>query len=158
MNSSIGLQPAAWSARKCPQGAIGGQLPVSGFEGQGLVNTFTNGNDSAQGTFTSPAFTISKRFINFLIGGGNHPYPGNNDATAVVLLVNDQVVRSATAQENETLNWMVWDVAEFSGQTAKIQIIDQNSGGWGHINADQFLAAAEVRLSPARPKPLSTWR
>jgi fructan beta-fructosidase len=75
-------------------GAIGGQLPVSGFEGQGLVNTFTNGNDSAQGTLTSPEFTISQNFINFLIGGGNHPYPGNNDATAVVLLVNGQVVRS----------------------------------------------------------------
>ena len=133
-------------------GAIGGQLPVSGFEGQGLVNTFTNGNDSAQGTLTSPEFTISQPFINFLIGGGNHPYPGNNDATAVVLLVNDQVVRSATAQENETLNFVAWDVAEFSGQRAKIQIIDQNSGGWGHINADQFLAAD----SPALPRSTET--
>jgi fructan beta-fructosidase len=133
-----------------PTGAIGDQQPVSGFEGIGLINTFTNGNDAAQGTLESPEFTISKPFINFLIGGGNHPYPGNNDATAVVLLVNGQVVRSATAQENETLNWMAWDVAEFNGQTAKIEIIDQNSGGWGHINADQFLAA------DARALPRST--
>ncbi len=65
---------------------------ASGFEGVGLINTFTNGSDQAQGTLTSPAFTITHPYINFLIGGGNHPYPGNNDATAVVLLVNGKAV------------------------------------------------------------------
>jgi fructan beta-fructosidase len=48
-------------------GAIGGQQPVSGFEGTGLINTFTNGNDAAQGTISSPLFTISQRYIDFLI-------------------------------------------------------------------------------------------
>jgi fructan beta-fructosidase len=88
----------------------------------------------------------------FLIGGGNHPYPGNNDATAVLLLVNGQVVRSATGQFGEALNWVAWNVSEFAGQEAQIEIVDQNSGGWGHINADQFLAAD----SPAHPRSTET--
>jgi fructan beta-fructosidase len=133
-------------------GAIGGQQPVSGFEGTGLINTFTNGSDQAQGTLTSPAFTVSKPYINFLIGGGNHPYPGNNDATAVLLFVNGQVVRSATGQNNEALDWIAWDVSQFVGQAAQVEIVDQNSGNWGHINADEFLAAD----SPAHPLSTET--
>jgi fructan beta-fructosidase len=133
-------------------GAIGGQQPVSGFEGIGLINTFTNGSDQAQGTLTSPVFTISKPYINFLIGGGNHPYPGNNDATAVLLLVNGKVVNSADAQANEALNWVSFNVSQYIGQQAQIEIVDQNSGGWGHINADEFLAAD----SPAHPRPTET--
>ena len=95
--------------------------------------------------------------INFLIGGGNHPYPGNNDATAVLLLVNGQVVLSAIGQANEALNWASFNVTQYIGQTAQIEIVDQNSGGWGHINADQFLAA-DSPAHPARPKqPLTSW-
>ena len=48
---------------KVPTGAIGGQQPVSGFLGNGLINTFTNGSDQAQGTLTSPQFTISQPYI-----------------------------------------------------------------------------------------------
>jgi fructan beta-fructosidase len=137
---------------KVPTGAIGGQQPVSGFLGNGLINTFTNGSDQAQGTLTSPKFTISKPYINFLIGGGNHPYPGNNDATAVLLLVNGQVVLSAIGQANEALSWASFNVTQYIGQQAQIEIVDQNSGGWGHINADQFLAAD----SPAHPSSTET--
>jgi len=133
-------------------GAIGGQQPVSGFEGIGLINTFTNGNDQAQGTLTSHVFTISKPYINFLIGGGNHPYPGNNDATAVLLLVNGKVVFSATGQNNEALNWVAWNVSQYIGQQGQIEVVDQNSGGFGHINADEFLAAD----SPAHPRSTET--
>ena len=133
-------------------GAIGGQQAVSGFEGIGLINTFTNGNDQAQGTLTSPVFTISKAYINFLIGGGDHPYPGNNDATAVLLLVGGKVVNSATAQNNETLNWVAWNVSQFVGQQAQIEVVDESSAGFGHINADEFLAAD----SPAHPRSTET--
>ena len=48
-----------------PTGAIGGQQPVSGFQGIGLINTFTNGNDAAQGTLTSPVFTIEPELYQF---------------------------------------------------------------------------------------------
>ena len=46
-----------------------------------------------------------------------------------------------------------WDVACAAGKTARIQIVDRNSGGWGHILADQFTfadAAAQSLLDRAQ--------
>jgi fructan beta-fructosidase len=134
-----------------PTGAIGGQQPISGFQGKGLINTFTNASDQAQGTLTSSTFTIQRPYINFLVGGGSHAYPGDGP-TAVLLEVNGKVVRSASGQDNESLNWVAWNVSEFIGQTADIKIVDANSGGWGHINADQFMAST----APALPVSTET--
>jgi fructan beta-fructosidase len=134
-----------------PTGGIGDQQPVSGFSGMRLANTFFGSllglpGDAPTGTLTSPAFTISKPYINFLIGGGAHSYESGT-GTAVVLKVDGAVVRTATGQEAEDLNWANWDVREFAGKSAQIVIVDANSGGWGHINADQFMASDQ----PARP-------
>jgi hypothetical protein len=53
------------------QGTIGGQMVVSGFLGNGLVNSFLP-NDGPTGRLISPAFTIDRKFIRFLIGGGGY--------------------------------------------------------------------------------------
>jgi sucrose-6-phosphate hydrolase SacC (GH32 family) len=137
--------------QKVSTGAILDQQPVSGFEGRRLANTFFGGllgvgGDTPKGNLTSPTFTISKPYINFLIGGGSHAY-ASGEGTAVVLVVDGQVVRTATGQDNEALNWTHWDVQEFIGKPAQVVIVDQNAGGWGHINADQFMASDQ----PARP-------
>src|SRR3954465_208245 len=39
------------------QGALPGQMPVDGFQGKGLVNSFHKG-DGTTGTLTSPEFVI----------------------------------------------------------------------------------------------------
>ena len=66
-----------------PAGTIGDQQPVSGYEGRQLVNTFID-HDNGTGHITSPEFTITTDYINFLVGGGNHPYPGDADEPADV--------------------------------------------------------------------------
>ncbi|MEA5455063.1 glycoside hydrolase family 32 protein [Sinomonas sp. JGH33] len=118
-------------------GTLPYQNPVSGYLGSGLVNTFTN-VDTAMGTITSPSFTISKRYVNLLVGGGNHPWGGPNP-TSVNVVVNGQVVATATGQNNEHLDWVSLDLNAYQGQTATVQIVDENSGGWGHILADQIM-------------------
>ncbi|MHC4440696.1 MAG: GH116 family glycosyl-hydrolase, partial [Planctomycetota bacterium] len=50
------------------KGTLAGQQQVSGFGGKGLVNTFLGG-DGPVGALTSPSFEISRKYINFLIGG-----------------------------------------------------------------------------------------
>jgi beta-fructofuranosidase/levanase/fructan beta-fructosidase len=115
------------------KGALSGQNPVSGFMGKQLVNSFFQG-DGTTGTLTSPSFIIEKAFINFLIGGGNHP-----GETGVELIVGEEVVRSATGRNTEALDWVNWDVSDLRGKEARIRIVDQHTGGWGHINADHFL-------------------
>jgi fructan beta-fructosidase len=45
---------------------------VSGYLGHGLANSFHD-EDRGTGALTSPTFTITRPYVNFLIGGGNHP-------------------------------------------------------------------------------------
>jgi fructan beta-fructosidase len=128
------------------RGTLPGQMPVSGYLGKGLVNSF-NGGDKSTGTLTSPPFKIERRYINFLIGGGK--YPGK---TCVNLLVDDKVVRTATGPNDkpggsEALDWAAWDVAEFEGKKAVIQVVDDATGGWGHINVDHIVQADRKRTT-----------
>jgi levanase len=132
------------------RGTIGDQQQVSGYLGEQLVNTFID-HDSSQGTITSPEFTVTKSRINLLVGGGSHPWTTGEPA-AVNLLVDGKVVRSATGSNNEALNWSSWDVTEYAGRKATIQIVDRNSGGWGHINVDHIMFADEA----APPRAVDT--
>ena len=72
--------------------------------------------------------------------------------TGVNLLVDGQVVRTATGADSENLDWASWDLRDLIGKQAQIQIVDDNTGGWGHVLADQFMLADTPALSgtPAR--------
>ncbi len=120
------------------RGTLPSQMDVTGFEGKRLVNSFYNGDDTT-GTLTSPMFEIKRRYINFLIGGGKNP-----GETCINLLVGGKVARTATGPNDrpggsEELAWNSWDVTELLGQNAQIQIVDNSTGGWGHINVDHII-------------------
>ncbi len=120
------------------RGTLPGQMHVDGFKGKGLVNSFFKG-DGTTGTLTSPEFKIERRFISFLIGGGKHA-----EQLSMKLLINGKAVRSATGPNDkpggtEALAPESWDVSEFAGKLAVIQIVDQATGGWGHINVDHIV-------------------
>jgi len=127
------------------RGTLPGQMQVSGFEGKGLVNTFYKG-DNTKGTLTSPPFVIERRYINFLLGGGMHP-----GKACIDLLVDGEVVRTATGPNDrpggtERLDWHSWDVRELEGRTAVIRIVDEQTGGWGHINVDHVVQSDRKRM------------
>ena len=111
-------------------GKFGRQQPVSGWHGEGFINTYRP-DDGPQGTLTSKPFTIAEPYIVFLVGGGNHV-----GATCMNLVVGGKAVRSATGRNNEKLLPHAWDVREFKGKEAHLEIVDKHSGAWGHINID----------------------
>ncbi len=134
-------------------GAVSGQMRVSGFLGHGLVNSY-HGGDDATGTLTSPPFQITRKHINFLIGGGQHP-----GLTCINLLVNGAIARTATGPNDrpggtERLQWHSWDVADLEGSTARIEIVDRAMGGWGHINVDQITLSDEEQKETVQTTPL----
>ncbi len=114
-------------------GAFAGQKKVSGFEGKGLVNSYFD-KDKSVGTLTSPEFKIQRKYIKFLIGGGNH-----DGKTCVNLLINGKVVKTQSGPDDEQLRWEYWDVSGLAGKTAKIEIVDNVTGRWGHINVDSII-------------------
>jgi fructan beta-fructosidase len=125
------------------KGTLPNQMPVSGYLGKGLVNSFLGG-DTATGTLTSPEFKIERKYINFLIGGGKHP------KTCINLLVDGKVVRTATGPNDkpggsEHLDWHTWDVSDLEGKGGVIEIIDDAQGGWGHINVDHIVMSDQKK-------------
>lgn len=140
------------------KGAFGGQMEVSGFQGNGLVNTFLGG-DGPTGKLTSPEFTIERDYIKFLIGGG-----GFAGKTCMNLLMDGKVVLSATGPNtepggSETLDWDHWEVKPHKGKKAVIQIVDDASGGWGHLNVDQIVqSGTQARKRPQPPRPTENAR
>src|SRR5262249_29889642 len=114
-------------------GALPGQMSVDGFQGKGLVNSFLRGDDTT-GALTSPSFKIERRYIRFLIGGGNYP-----NETCINLLSSRRIIHTSTGINSEHLEPQQWDVADLAGQSVTIEIVDQRKAGWGHINIDQIV-------------------
>ncbi|OYV05591.1 MAG: hypothetical protein CFE26_10800, partial [Verrucomicrobiales bacterium VVV1] len=126
------------------EGAAFGLAPVAG-KCDGLTAELTNysgeslacsahGGDAATGSLTSPEFKITEDYLAFLLAGGNHP-----GKTSVQLVVNGKVVNEATGENLLSCRTVVWNVATLKGSSARIRIIDQETGKWGVIAADQFV-------------------
>jgi hypothetical protein len=79
---------------------------ISGFVGRGfLCSRHPRKGNAATGKVTSREFTIEKPFLRFKIGGGNHP----NEA-CMNLVVDNQIVRTATGNDTPTLSAASWQV------------------------------------------------
>lgn len=114
-------------------GPVNLQGPVIGFEGKKFVNSYHNG-DKGAGMLTSPEFTISKNYLNFLLGGGAYPKDLHAD-----LLIDGKVARTMSGVNTEVLYWKTWNVTEFAGKKAVIRIVDEGDGDFRHILADHFM-------------------
>lgn len=124
----------------------GESLSVSGYLGKRFANSFTGG-DAATGSLTLPQLEIDRDYLSFLISGGNHP-----QQTGVELVVDGQVVRTATGDDSGVMRWQSWDVQEFRGRSATLRIFDRATGGWGHINVDHIVLGDHRRWNA------SDWR
>ncbi|MBR9911182.1 MAG: glycoside hydrolase family 32 protein [Gammaproteobacteria bacterium] len=104
--------------------AIHGKMFVS-TEGRGTAGT---------GSLRSKSFTIAQPFINFYIGGG-----ANKDLQGMRLLVDGKVVRRAAGNNSQVMQAASWDVSEFKGQQAQLEIVDQADGRWGYTYIDNIV-------------------
>jgi fructan beta-fructosidase len=119
-------------------GTLPNQMPVDGFQGKGFASSY-HGGDGSVGILTSPAFKVERNYIQFLIGGG-----GFAGKTCLNLRCDDTVVRTATGLNtqpggSEHLDWQAWDVSALAGKSVVLEIVDQATGGWGHISIDQII-------------------
>jgi fructan beta-fructosidase len=105
--------------------------------------------DGPTGTLSSPEFTIARNYLAFRIAGGDYERD-----TCVNLLIDGNIVRSATGWRSDRLVPASWDVRRFLGQKAQVQIVDQASGRWGHINVDHIVQTDEPERLPVVAEPL----
>ena len=118
-----------------------------GAIGAKRLNTWEGGplGDDNRGTLSSPSFTITDDYLNFLVGGG-----GRSDGSLEAeLLVDGEIVKTATGSNDGILNWKSFDVRAYRGKEAVLRINDQATGGWGHLTFDHPV------ISPAAALPRS---
>ena len=100
------------------------------------VGTFERGGDLAQGTLVSPDFTIEGDVIAFRVGGG-----ANLVTTYVALFVEGVEVYRASGRNAEALRTTRWDVSSHRGKDAHIEVVDQSTGPYGHVQVERFCFA-----------------
>ncbi|MGE5191120.1 MAG: PVC-type heme-binding CxxCH protein, partial [Deltaproteobacteria bacterium] len=102
--------------------------------GQFWVGTYERKGDASQGTLTSAPFRVTDRYAAFLIGGGP------TDATRVELVrkENGRVFYKTSGDERENMHRVVVDLKDVVDKEIFIRLVDASSGGWGHINFDDF--------------------
>jgi hypothetical protein len=108
---------------------IGTYEKYQGREGQQPGDTQ---GDTPRGTMTSPEFVIGMKRISLLVGGGS------NEQTRVELLLDGKSVFQARGHENEGMERIFWDVLAYKGRKGTIRVVDEDSGGWAHINCDDI--------------------
>lgn len=116
-------------------GTLSGQQKVTGYTGKYLVNTFLGG-DASVGMLVSDTFTIERNYITFLIGGGDV------SGCRMELIAGGRIVYTTSSDmSEEALTWNCWDVSKLQGESAVIRIVDEATGGWGHICVDSICQA-----------------
>jgi fructan beta-fructosidase len=105
--------------------------------------------DTPTGTLTSPTFKIQRKYISFLVAGGDYERD-----TCVNLLAGGKVVRSATGWRSDRLVPVSWDVSSWAGQTAQVQLVDHATGDWGHINVARIVQTDVPERFPVVDQPL----
>ena len=129
-------------------GSLLTKLEIENAAGAAVASSEIEG-DKPMGTLTSPDFTISKNYISFRISGGNYEVH-----TCLNLRINGKVVRSATGWNSDRLVAVSWDVSRWMGQTAQVQIVDEASGDWGHINVNRIVQTDRPERLPVVTEPL----
>ncbi|WP_265523572.1 glycoside hydrolase family 32 protein [Oerskovia flava] len=117
------------------------------YLGARRINTFDGGprGDDNVGTLTSPEFTIDAGHLSMLVGGGRR-VDSDDQVLQVQLLVDGDVVRHLTGPQAGALNWQSWDVTDLRGSTARLRVVDEATGGWGHLTLDHVVLSDEPAL------------
>ncbi|MEM7599917.1 MAG: arylsulfatase [Verrucomicrobiota bacterium] len=112
-------------------------------EGKYHLSTVTTNegfSDEQTVTFQSPTFVIQGDQASFLASGGFDPgslYVGLFDAES------NQLLLAAGGPGGPQMQRTIWDVANLKGRTVYLQVVDQNTEGWGHLTFDDFSVEGE---------------
>ena len=103
--------------------------------------------DKQTGVIVSPLFIPKGGYLTFRVGGGG------GSQTYVALCTSDgSEVQTARGAGGHLMQNASWDLTPYAGKKMFIKIVDQSTGGWGHITADNFQFDADILTEyPARP-------
>jgi len=120
----------------------------SGHKGQYWVGSYERKGDKATGTLTSLPFKVTHPWASFLVGGGSFP----ETCVELIMVPQNEVFYRASGLDEEDMKREVVDLSKFVGKEIQIRLVDKQTGGWGHINFDDFRFHQAKPDFPPRPK------
>ncbi|MDR3232223.1 MAG: hypothetical protein LBT46_00910 [Planctomycetaceae bacterium] len=103
-----------------------------------------NPTDDTICVLESPVFQLAGDKITLKAGGGKREKtyiglcPVNNDGSI------GEPVRIARGLDSQKLMETVWDTSELRGKPFVLQVVDKETGGWGHIRMDDFRTEGNI--------------
>ncbi|WP_281327423.1 hypothetical protein [Polyangium sp. 6x1] len=121
--------------------ATGNQQDVTGFVGRAFVNGY-HGGDAAKGKLALPMMALDGHPVHVLVGGGK-----DCQKTFVGLEVEGRIVARACGKQDEILRPAELSTSAYVGKQGRVVIVDESTGNWGHLIADDVLVAAPPRAA-----------
>lgn len=110
-------------------------------------------SDAPTGTLTSTAFEITHPWASYLIGGGAH----RDLRFEIVRASDDRVVFVSRGRQNERMRPEVVDLRPMQGERVYLRLVDRVTGGFGHLNFDEFRFHEKFPADPdavTMPRPV----
>lgn len=101
-------------------------------------------SDQQQVVFQSPEFVIEGDRASFLASGG---YDSESLFVGLVDSESKDVLMSAGGAGGPQMKRTTWDVSKLKGKTVYLQVVDQSTGGWGHLTFDDFSVDGTLSIS-----------
>ena len=121
---------------------------VKGYLGSGWASSYSKDPKKSSGSLISPTIKIKHRFLNFLVGGGQFVEVG------VELWAEGERVLVSRGENSDRLVPKSWDLEDYYEKEVEIRIVDNATGRWAHVHADQFEFSKFPSISsPDKPVP-----
>jgi len=102
--------------------------------GKYWIGGFEKVGDGAQGTLTSDPFACTAPWASFLVGGG----AGSGERVEMWTDGAKAPFFTTNAANFESMQRVVVDLRAHVGRMIRVKLVDAESGGWGHLNFDDF--------------------
>lgn len=110
----------------------------SNKSGDFFIGGYELAQDAGIGTLESEPFIVSHPYGGFLLGGGEATTTGVEVLRYREERGAPEVIAHVVGNNQEQMRRVAIDLREHQGATIAIRLVDENAGGWGHLNFDDF--------------------
>ena len=122
-----------------------------GFEGRFWAGSFEAAGDAPTGSLMSVPFVVDHPWASFLVGGGSH----RETFVELVRVDTGKPFYRTSGADSEDMTRVAVDMKDHQGKSIQIRLVDEDSGGWGHLNFDDFRFHDAKPAVPDRDVPTS---
>jgi len=152
---------SAWEGQPVKGDTVTPRKPAerSNHAGEYWIGGYEKVGDKGTGRLTSVSFAVTQPWASFLVGGGRN---AAKSRVEIVEETSGKVIKTANGTDHEDMQREVVDLRSYQGKRIFVRLVDEGTGGWGHVNFDDFVFHdKEPRVLaglPAAPSPATADR